>query len=172
MQIRWKLHCEVVTHINDLGIGSERKGRTQKLVKVGKFFRNYWILINAFWICLRFVRYSLVKYRFVRYTFRFVRYRYPNKQFACLQDVFKTSSRHVFKTAWRRLQRNNFSSSKTSSRRLAGCLQDIFKTSCEDVLKTSWKTKICYAEDVLKTPSKHVLKTSSRRLEDQQMFGG
>ena len=31
--------------------------------------------------------------------------------------VFKTSSRHVFKTSSRRLQRNNFSSSKTSSRK-------------------------------------------------------
>ena len=49
----------------------------------------------------------------------------PSKYFACLHNVFKTSSRHVFKTSSRhvfktssrRLQRNNFSSSKTSSRR-------------------------------------------------------
>ena len=40
------------------------------------------------------------------------------------------------------------------------CLQDVL----ED--------KKCYAEDVLKTSSRHVLKTSSRRLEDQQMFAG
>ena len=33
-----------------------------------------------------------------------------------------------------------------------------------DVFKASWKTKNCYAEDVLKT--------SSRRLQDQQMFAG
>ena len=78
----------------------------------------------------------------------------------CLQDmssrhVFKTSSRHVFKTSSRlvfkmssrRLQRNNFLSSETSSRR---------------VCKTSWKTKNCYAEDVLKRSSRHVLKTSAR----------
>ena len=32
----------------------------------------------------------------------------------------------------------------------------------QDVLKTFWKTKNCYAEDLLKT--------SSKRLEDQQMF--
>ena len=65
----------------------------------------------------------------------------PSKYFACLHNVFKTSSRHVFKTSSRhvfktssrhvfktssrRLQRNNFSSSKTSSRRL----QDIFARS-------------------------------------------
>ena len=41
-----------------------------------------------------------------------------------------------------------------------------------DVFKASWKTKNCYAEDVLKTSSRHVLKTSSRRLQDQQMFAG
>ena len=51
---------------------------------------------------------------------------------------------------------------KTSLSRLARCLWNVFKTS--------WKTKNCYAEDVLKTSSRHVLKTSSTRLEDQQMF--
>ena len=66
----------------------------------------------------------------------------PSKYFACLHNVFKTSSRHVFKTSSRRLQRNNFSSSKMSSRRLATIfrlprrLQDVF----QDVFKTSWKT--------------------------------
>ena len=113
-----------------------------------------------------------VKCRFARskiYTFRFV----------CFQDVLKTSSRyvlktsskHVFKTSTRCLQRNNFSSSKTSSRRFARCLQDVF-ASVQDVLETSWKTKNCYTEDVLKTSSRHVFKASSRRLEDQQMFAG
>ena len=71
----------------------------------------------------------------------------PCKQFVCLQDVFKTSSRHVikmssrhvFKKSWRRLQCSNFSSSKTSSRRLARCLQDVFKTSSQDVFKTFWR---------------------------------
>ena len=33
-------------------------------------------------------------------------------------------------------------------------------------------TKNCYAEDVLKTSSRHVFKTSSRRLQDQQMLLG
>ena len=51
-------------------------------------------------------------------------------------------SRDVFKTSLRCLQRKNFSSFKTSS------------------LKTSWKTKNCHAEDVLKTSSRHVLKTN------------
>ena len=55
--------------------------------------------------------------------------------------VLKTSWRHVLKTSSTRLQRNNFTSSKTS-----------------------WKTKNCYAEDVLKTSWRHVLKTSWRHV--------
>ena len=51
------------------------------------------------------------------------------KYFAYLHNVFKTSSRHVFKMSSRRLQRNNFSSSKTSSRRLQDVLQDVFNAS-------------------------------------------
>ena len=42
----------------------------------------------------------------------------------------------------------------------------------QDVFKTFWNTKHCYTEDVLKTFSGHVLKTSSGRLKDQQMFAG
>ena len=44
----------------------------------------------------------------------------PSKYFACLHNVFKTSSRHVF------------------------------KTSSRHVFKTSRKTQNCYAEDVFK----------------------
>ena len=106
-----------------------------------------------------------------------------NKHFVCLQDVLKTSSRHLFKTPprhvlktyWKLFQRNKFLSSKTSSKHL----QDVFKTSCkmysrrlQDIFKTTCKTKNCYAEDVLKASSRHVLKVSSRRLKDQQMFVG
>ena len=109
--------------------------------------------------------------------------------------VLKTSSRHVLKKSWTRLQRNNFSSSRR--------LEDVLKTSCkyvlktswrcledisQDVLKTSWKTKNCSAVDVLKTSWRlvlnlktswrhvlktswrHVLKMSWRRLGDKQNF--
>ena len=99
--------------------------------------------------------------------------------FLVLQDVFKTS--------WRRLQRNNFRLPrhlqdvfairlpKTSSRHLARRLQDVFKTSsrrvcktsCNYVFKMSWKTKKSYTEDVFKT--------SSRRLQyvlTKRMFAG
>ena len=47
----------------------------------------------------------------------------PSKYFACLNNVFKTSSR--------RPQRKNFSSSKASSRRL----QDVFARRLQDVLE-------------------------------------
>ena len=109
----------------------------------------------------------------------------PSKQFACLQDVLKTSSRHVFKTSsrhvfetssrhvfntssrhffktsWRRLQRNNFSSSKTSSRRLGRqkivtlktCwrhAEDVFKTCLQDVFKACWRlTNVCWVTSLL-----------------------
>ena len=59
----------------------------------------------------------------------------PSKYFACLHNVFKTSSRHVF---------------KTSSRH-------VFKTSSRHVFKTS-------SRHVFKTSSRNVFKTSSRRL--------
>ena len=90
----------------------------------------------------------------------------PSKYFVCLhkifkrssrhvfktssRHVFKTSSRHVFKTSSRRLQRNNFSSSKTSSR----CLQDVL----EDVKMLRWRR----VEDEFKRCLEDVLKTSSR----------
>ena len=77
-------------------------------------------------------------------------------------------SRHVFKTSSRRLQRNNFSSSKTSSRRF----QDVFKTSLQDVFKTSSRRLGRRKMFTLKTSSRHVLRTCWRRLQDQQMFAG
>ena len=87
--------------------------------------------------------------------------------------VSKTSSRHVFKTSSRRLQRNNFLSSKTSSRRLARCLQDVFKTYLQDVFKTSSRRlqdvlqdekllRWWRFEDVFKTCLEDVFKISSR----------
>ena len=78
-------------------------------------------------------------------------------------DALKTSSSHILKTSLSSLQRNNFSSSRTSSRHL------------QDVFKASWKRRIYLAQDVFKTystlvfkmSSTHVLKTSLRHLGDQ-----
>ena len=115
------------------------------------------------------------------YTFRFVRYRYlhffvSKTSWKCLQDMSwrrlqgmssRRLQRHVFKTSWRRLQRSNFSSSKTPLRRIVICLQDVFNTS--------WKTKNRYAEDVLKTSSRHVskvLKTSSNVFKTNKFLLG
>ena len=50
------------------------------------------------------------------------------------------SWRHVFKTSWRSLQRNNFLSSKTTWRRLQDVLRNVFKMfsrRLENVLKTN-----------------------------------
>ena len=72
--------------------------------------------------------------------------------FFCLQEVLQMSSRRledIFSVTIFLFPRR---------------IQDVFKTFLQDVFKTSWKAKNCYAEDVLKTPS--------RRLQDQQMFAG
>ena len=69
-----------------------------------------------------------------------------------LEDMFSRRLQEVFKIR-RRLQLHNFSSSKTSSRRLQDILEDkkllgwrhvedVFKTCLEDVLKTSWRLTI------------------------------
>ena len=120
-----------------------------------------------------------MRYRFVRYWFKFAGRPWlntdiPSNNFVSLQDVFKTSSRHVFKTSsrhvfktssrhvfktsLRRPQRNNFLSSKTSSRHL----QDVFAKRLQDVFKTV----------PLKTCWRRLQDMSWRRLEDQQMFAG
>ena len=74
----------------------------------------------------------------------------PSKYFVCLHNVFKTSSR--------RLQRNNFSSSKTSSRRLQDVLQDVFQTSSRRL----GRRKIV----ILETCRRLLQDMSSRRAED------
>ena len=58
----------------------------------------------------------------------------PSKYFVYSKGVLNTSSSHVLKPSSRRLQGNNFSSSKTSSRHFTRCFQDVFKT-------WSWKIK-------------------------------
>ena len=74
----------------------------------------------------------------------------------------------VLKTSSTRLQRNKFSSSKTSWRRVENVLRHLARR-LEDVLKTSWETKNCYAENALRTSWKHLEtshKTTWRHLED------
>ena len=70
--------------------------------------------------------------------------------------LFITSSRHVLKTSSTCLQRDNFTSSKTSSWKTY--LEDLLKTCLEDM---SWR-------HVLKTSSRYVLKLSWRHYGDNQ----
>ena len=156
----------------------------------------------GFWIRLRFLRYSLWNKDLLDTHLDLLDPDITSKNFVCLRDVMKkssrhvleTSSRHVFKTSWRRLQHNNFSSFKTSWRRLqevlrevlkmtSRCLQDVSKTSSRRLgrrkivtLKTSSRRldKMSWRH-VLKTSWRHLLKMSSRRwrrAEDQQIFAG
>ena len=144
---------------------------------------NYWVLIKDFGFALDSSDVDLGNIDLLgSHIFRFVRYKYPRffvskTSIKCfqymssrhLQDmssryVFKTSSRHVFNTSLKRPQRNNFSSSKTSSRRLARCLQDVYKTS--------WR-RLCKTFDIFKTSSRRIgrkkiftLKMCWRHLQD------
>ena len=130
-------------------------------------------LSDAFWIRLRFLRYSLWNKYFLDTHLDLLDTDITSKNFVCLRDVlkassryvFKISSRHVFKTSWRRLQRNNFSSSKTSWRRLQ---RNNFSSS-----KTSWRCLARGLQNVFKTSSRCLgrrkivmLKTCWRRLQD------
>ena len=60
----------------------------------------------------------------------------PSKHFVCLQDVLKTSSRHVFKTSSRYVFKTSSRLFSVTIFRLPRRFQDVL----QDVLKTSWKT--------------------------------
>ena len=68
----------------------------------------------------------------------------PSKYFACLHNVFKTSSRHVFKTSSKHVF-------KTSSRHVFSVTIFRLPRRLQDVLGDVFKTKNCCAEDMLKT---------------------
>ena len=85
------------------------------------------------------------------------------------KHVLKTSWRHVLKTSWRhvlktsstRLQRNNFLSSKTFSRRLQDVFQDVFSSrGLQDVLEDKKLLHWRRFEDAFKTCLEDVFKTS------------
>ena len=75
----------------------------------------------------------------------------------------KNTDTYISKTSLRHLQ-------DMSSRRpqdiSSGLLEDVFS------VRNFRLPKNCYSEEVLKTPPRHILRTSSRRLEDQQIFPG
>ena len=85
------------------------------------------------------------------------------------RHVFKTSSRYVFKTSSRRLQRNNFSSSKTSSRRLERRKIVTLKT-CWRPANFYWdkdrssRPKLCCKNVVFKKFTKFTIKQICRNL--------
>ena len=93
-----------------------------------------------------------------------------SKNFVCLPDVFKTSSRRLQDMSSRclqdmssrHLQRNNFLSSKTSWRRLEDVLEGVKLLRwrrVEDVCKTSWRpTNVCW------DMTRKALKNSSREV--------
>ena len=110
-------------------------------------------------------------YKLSFFLFRvFFRIALTSKRFCERALVFV---KRTSKKSWKRLQSDNFSSSKTSWR----CLEDIFKTCLryvlqkplqdvfQDVFKTYLQDVLRPFEDVLKISCNYVLKTSSRRLQ-------
>ena len=87
----------------------------------------------------------------------------------CLQDLFL---KHLQDMSLIRLQDMSSGSLQDAFKTH---LQDVFKLSLQDVFKSLQdvlKMKKCYTENVLNTSSTHVLKTSRRRLQDQQILLG
>ena len=100
----------------------------------------------------------------------------PSKYFACLHNifktssrhifktssrhvfrhVFKTSSRHVFKTSSRRLQRNNFSSSKTN-KCLLGSLASLI-TSWSYIFMETYAKHSVHQHTIILTSVQYYLK--------------
>ena len=93
--------------------------------------------------CLQDMSWRRLQYVFSETIFRFQDVLEDEKllRWRRLEDVLKTSWRHVLKTSWRH----------------------VLKMSWRHVLKTSWR-------HVLKTSWRHILKTSSRRLGGKQNF--
>ena len=102
---------------------------------------NYWVLINAFWIRLDLSDIDIWDIDLSDTDLDLLDKDIPSKHFVCLQDVFKTSSRHIFKTSSsriqdvfaRRLGRRKIFTLKTFWRRRQDMswrpLQDVFKTN-------------------------------------------
>ena len=91
----------------------------------------------------------------------------PSEYFACLHNIFKTSSRHAFKTSSRHVfKRSSRHVFKTSWRRLQGVLQDVFKTSSRRLCNTSLRRLGRRKIVTLKTCWTRLQDMSWRYLED------
>ena len=90
---------------------------------------------------LNFLNYLNNRHPNVKFTIQ----KQTQQTFFGLPEVLKTSSRHALRTSSTCLQRNNFSSSETSWRRLAKMSWRHLAKRLEDIFKMSWKTKNCYA---------------------------
>ena len=104
-------------------------------------------LSNLSW-CDIFFEWHLILSAKIRWSTRF-------------KEVLKTSSRHAMKTSLTRLQRNNFSFSKTCRRRLEDILQDVIKLSWkgfEDALEDEKLLRWKRLQDVFKTFLQDILK--------------
>ena len=124
----------------------------------------------GFWICLSFLTYSLWNKDLLDTHLDLLDTDITSKNFVCLREVLKTSSRYVLKTSSRHVlktfSRHVFKASsrhvfQTSSRRLQDVLEDakllrwrrvedVFKTCLEDVFKMSWRpANVCWVASLI-----------------------
>ena len=170
------LFCNVEIEFSWFHISKQSSEKGYLNFKIDEYW-NYWVLINDFRFALDSSDIDLWNIDLLdAHTFRFWRYRYPHffvskTSWRCFQDM---SSGHLQDMSSRRLQ-------DTSSRRVQDVfsvtifrpprrLQDVFTRRLEDVLEDGKMLRWRRIEDVFKT--RHILKMSSIRLADQQMFGG
>ena len=103
-----------------------------------KFFNIYYLVhINMFFCVFTYLYLKTSKYLLI---LKSSSRRLQNMSWRCFHHIFDVTTlrlKDVLKTSWRHLAR-----------------------SLEDV----WKTKNCYAEDVFRTPWRHVLKMSWRHV--------
>ena len=117
--------------------------------RVNKHSLTWWYALKTSWRCLENIFQDVFKTCWRR-----------------LEDVLKTFLKDVLKTSWRsRAKTNILVLTKTSWRPL----EDVFwrrksKANMFVLIKTSWRR-------LLKTKMKDVLKTSSRRLHQDECFG-
>ena len=97
-------------------------------------------LSDAFWIRLRFPRYSLWNKDLLDAHLGLLNTDITSKNFVCLRDVLKTSSRYVFKTSSRHVFKDTLREVLKTSSRCLGRRKIV-------TLKTCWR----HLQDVLKT---------------------
>ena len=89
----YNVELELIQSVSQHQINSKDKNAVW-VSKCDEYW-SYWVLSNASWIFLRFIKYLFERDRFVGQRFWYVRYSIPCKYFIGFQEVLKTAWRHL-----------------------------------------------------------------------------